>query len=51
MGKLYSEALAEVELSAQIFEYYVKNAEKLLAPEILPVANPRKPQRKLFMNR
>lgn len=40
MGKLISEARAEVELSAQIFEYYVHNAEKLLAPEILPVANP-----------
>ncbi|APG17674.1 succinate-semialdehyde dehydrogenase [Kosakonia radicincitans] len=40
MGKLISEARAEVELSAQIFEYYVHNAEKLLVPEILPVANP-----------
>lgn len=40
MGKLHSEALAEVELSAQIFEYYVHNAERLLAPDILPAANP-----------
>ncbi|AFJ47025.1 NAD-dependent succinate-semialdehyde dehydrogenase [Shimwellia blattae] len=40
MGKLHSEALAEVELSARIFEYYVHNAERLLAPDILPAANP-----------
>lgn len=40
MGKLYAEALAEVELSAGILEYYVKNAEKLLAPEKLPVTTP-----------
>ncbi|ATA24138.1 succinate-semialdehyde dehydrogenase [Brenneria goodwinii] len=40
MGKLFTEAKAEVELSAQIFEYYAKNAESLLAPEKLPVANP-----------
>ncbi|WP_409562166.1 NAD-dependent succinate-semialdehyde dehydrogenase [Hyphomicrobium sp. B1] len=40
MGKLLSEAKAEVELSARIFEYYAKNAEKLLAPEKLPVADP-----------
>jgi len=40
MGKLFSEAKAEVELSAKIFEYYVHNAEKLLAPEKLPVADP-----------
>lgn len=30
-----------MELSAQIFEYYVKHAEGLLAPETLPVANPK----------
>nr|WP_113867896.1 NAD-dependent succinate-semialdehyde dehydrogenase [Brenneria salicis]NMN90929.1 succinate-semialdehyde dehydrogenase/glutarate-semialdehyde dehydrogenase [Brenneria salicis ATCC 15712 = DSM 30166]RBP60539.1 succinate-semialdehyde dehydrogenase/glutarate-semialdehyde dehydrogenase [Brenneria salicis ATCC 15712 = DSM 30166]RLM30132.1 succinate-semialdehyde dehydrogenase [Brenneria salicis ATCC 15712 = DSM 30166] len=42
MGKLIGEARAEVELSAQIFEYYVHNAERLLEPETLPVANPRK---------
>jgi len=35
-----SEAKAEVELSANIFEYYAKNAEALLAPESLPVGNP-----------
>ncbi len=40
MGKLLTEARAEVELSAAIFEYYAKNAEKLLAPEKLPVADP-----------
>jgi succinate-semialdehyde dehydrogenase / glutarate-semialdehyde dehydrogenase len=40
MGKLVAEAEAEVELSAQILEYYVKYAEKLLAPEKLPVADP-----------
>jgi NAD-dependent aldehyde dehydrogenases len=37
MGKLLAEAEAEVELSARIFEYYVQNAERLLAPEKLPV--------------
>lgn len=37
MGKLLAEAKAEVELSARIFEYYAENAEKLLAPEKLPV--------------
>ncbi|MCW2318806.1 succinate-semialdehyde dehydrogenase/glutarate-semialdehyde dehydrogenase [Rhodoblastus acidophilus] len=40
MGKLVSEAKAEVELSAQIFEYYVRNAEHLLKPEKLPVLDP-----------
>ncbi|MDF0534882.1 NAD-dependent succinate-semialdehyde dehydrogenase [Shewanella sp. A32] len=40
MGKVIGEAEAEVELSAQILEYYVKYAEKLLAPEKLPVADP-----------
>lgn len=40
MGKLFSEAQAEVELSAEIFEYYSRNAEKLLEPEELPVASP-----------
>ena len=39
MGKVAPEAKAEVELSAAIFEYYAKNAEKLLAPEKLPVAD------------
>lgn len=40
MGKLLSEAEAEVELSANILEYYVQNAEKLLAPEKLPSKHP-----------
>ena len=40
MGKLFAEAKAEVELSAKIFEYYVRNAEALLAPEKLPVLDP-----------
>ncbi len=39
MGKVTSEAKAEVELSAAIFEYYANNAEKLLASESLPVAD------------
>jgi NAD-dependent aldehyde dehydrogenases len=40
MGKLSGEAKAEVELSAKIFEYYVRNAEDLLKPETLPVLDP-----------
>ncbi|GAB9104470.1 hypothetical protein BDS110ZK14_45200 [Bradyrhizobium diazoefficiens] len=40
MGKLFTEAKAEVELSAKIFEYYVQNAESLLRPEKLTVADP-----------
>ncbi|ADD67844.1 Aldehyde Dehydrogenase [Denitrovibrio acetiphilus DSM 12809] len=40
MGKIIGEAEAEVELSAQIFEYYAVNAEKLLKPEKIEVANP-----------
>ncbi|WP_018075604.1 NAD-dependent succinate-semialdehyde dehydrogenase [Novosphingobium nitrogenifigens] len=40
MGKLLSEARAEVELSAAIFEYYARHTEALLAPERLPVADP-----------
>lgn len=39
MGKLFAEAKAETELSAAIFEYYAKNAERLLLPEELPVAD------------
>ncbi len=39
MGKVIAEAKAEVELSADIFEYYARNAEKLLTPEKLPVAD------------
>ncbi|GBQ82184.1 aldehyde dehydrogenase [Gluconacetobacter johannae DSM 13595] len=41
MGKLFAEAKAEVELSAQIFDYYAEHAEALLAPEKLPVSDPR----------
>lgn len=40
MGKLFTEAKAEVELSAEILEYYVEHAERLLAPEELPVKDP-----------
>jgi succinate-semialdehyde dehydrogenase/glutarate-semialdehyde dehydrogenase len=40
MGKLFSEAKAEVELSARIFEYYVRNAERLLQPHQIPVLDP-----------
>lgn len=40
MGKLLSEAEGEVELSAQILEYYVEHAEELLAPEKLPSKHP-----------
>lgn len=40
MGKVISEAAAEVELSAAIFEYYAKNAETLLKAEKLPVGDP-----------
>ncbi len=40
MGKLFSEAKAEVELSSRIFEYYVRNAEQMLKPEKLPVLDP-----------
>ena len=40
MGKLLAEAWAEVELSAAILDYYAENAERLLAPETLPVADP-----------
>jgi succinate-semialdehyde dehydrogenase/glutarate-semialdehyde dehydrogenase len=39
MGKLYAESLGEVELSAQIFDYYAQNAEAFLAPERLDTAS------------
>lgn len=39
MGKLTHEAKAEVALSADIFDYYASNAETLLAPEKLKVAD------------
>ena len=32
MGKLFGEAQGEVELSADILDYYADNAEKFLAP-------------------
>ncbi len=35
MGKLFAEARGEVMLSADIIDYYAKNAERFLAPEIL----------------
>ncbi|WP_131113690.1 NAD-dependent succinate-semialdehyde dehydrogenase [Lichenihabitans psoromatis] len=35
MGKLIAEARGEVMLSADIIDYYAKNAERFLAPEIL----------------
>lgn len=40
MGKIIAEAEAEVELSAQILEYYAEHAERLLAPQKLPVVDP-----------
>lgn len=40
MGKLFSEAKAEVELSAKILEYYVRHAEAMLQPVKLPVLDP-----------
>ncbi len=39
MGKLYTEAKAEVALAADIFDYYARHAEGLLAPQPLPVAS------------
>ncbi|WP_137221993.1 NAD-dependent succinate-semialdehyde dehydrogenase [Shewanella sp. MEBiC00475] len=39
MGKLVSEAKAEVALSADIFDYYATNAQTLLAPQKLPVTD------------
>ena len=35
MGKLFEQARGEVKLSADIIDYYAKNAEKFLAPEQL----------------
>jgi len=37
MGKLFAEALGEVDLSADILDYYADNAEKFLQPEKLTV--------------
>ncbi|MGA5598543.1 NAD-dependent succinate-semialdehyde dehydrogenase [Streptomyces cellulosae] len=39
MGKLYSESLDEVALSASIIDYYADEAERLLAPQTLHPAN------------
>ncbi len=39
MGKLYAESLGEVQLTAEIFEYYAENAEAFLAPERLDTAS------------
>jgi succinate-semialdehyde dehydrogenase/glutarate-semialdehyde dehydrogenase len=39
MGKLYAESLGEVELTAEIFDYYADNAEAFLAPERLNTAS------------
>lgn len=38
MGKLFRESQGEVELSADILDYYADNAERFLAPEKLEVA-------------
>jgi succinate-semialdehyde dehydrogenase / glutarate-semialdehyde dehydrogenase len=35
MGKLFAESIGEVELSADILDYYAKNAERFLETEIL----------------
>ncbi|HIW06438.1 MAG TPA: NAD-dependent succinate-semialdehyde dehydrogenase [Candidatus Ignatzschineria merdigallinarum] len=40
MGKTFAEAKGEVELSAQILEYYVRHAEAQLQPRQLPVMDP-----------
>lgn len=47
MGKLLSEAKAEVALSADIFAYYASHAAALLAAEPLPVADPAEGQAEL----
>lgn len=39
MGKLFAEAKGEVELSADILDYYADNAEAFLAPEKLVVSD------------
>lgn len=41
MGKVLSEALGEIELSADILAYYAEKAETFLAPKELPVASGR----------
>ncbi len=47
MGKVFAEAKGEVELSAQILEYYVKHAEEQLQPRHLPVMDPAEGDAKL----
>lgn len=42
MGKLISDAEGEVDLTADIFDYYADNAEKFLAPETLKPKDGRK---------
>lgn len=42
MGKLFREAQGEVELSADILDYYADNAEKFLAPQKLKVHGARR---------
>ena len=39
MGKITAEALAEVEICAEIFEYFAKHAERLLAPRELDLSD------------
>ena len=51
MGKLFSKAKLEVELSAKIFEYYVRNAERLLQPERCPFSIRPRARRPSSMNR
>ena len=48
MGKLLTEARAEVDLSARIIDYYVTNAERLLAPQPQPVTDPRQGKPMLY---
>ena len=43
MGKLYTEALGEVELSAQILDYYAEKSEGFLAPSLLKPPAPTTP--------
>lgn len=40
MGKLFTEAQGEVEISAQICEYYVEHAEAMLAPDTIVSKDP-----------
>ncbi|GEB90028.1 NAD-dependent succinate-semialdehyde dehydrogenase [Zymomonas mobilis] len=48
MGKLFIEAKAEVELSANILEYYVQYAENILKPKKIPVKDPVEGEAVLF---